>query len=183
MERSDGVKGRLAADVPPDPPIADTSGRALEPAIDGVVVERLTPRVDHRGTLTEVIDLEAPFWSEPVVYSYLFTIRPGRIKGWGMHERQVDRYFVLTGEVRVVLYDDRPSSPTRGQYWQGFFTDESRGLVRIPAGVWHADQNWGDHDAMIVNFPTRPYDPANPDKRRIDPRSGAIPFDWDLPDG
>jgi dTDP-4-dehydrorhamnose 3,5-epimerase len=48
--------------------------------------------------------------------------------------------------------------------------------------VWHADQNWGERDAMVVNFPTRVFDRANPDKRRIDPLSGEIPFDWDLRD-
>ena len=97
-------------------------------------------------------------------------------------ERQADRYFVVTGDVRVVMYDDRHESSTRGRFNQEFFTDESRGLVRIPPGIWHADQNWGGRDAMVVNFPTRPYDRANPDKRRIDPHSGEIPFDWDLPD-
>jgi hypothetical protein len=34
-----------------------------------------------------------------------------------------------------------------------------------------------------MNFPTRAYDAAAPDKFRIDPHSGAIPFDWSLPDG
>jgi dTDP-4-dehydrorhamnose 3,5-epimerase len=163
----------------PDAPMVAGAG----PMIDGVVVERLSPRVDHRGSLTEVIDFGRPFWSEPIVWSYLFTIRPGRIKGWGVHECQADRYFVVAGDLRVVLYDDRPDSPSRGRFHQEFFTDESRGLVRIPPGVWHADQNWGGQDAMVLNFPTRPYDHANRDKRRIDPHSGEIPFDWDLPDG
>jgi dTDP-4-dehydrorhamnose 3,5-epimerase len=49
--------------------------------------------------------------------------------------------------------------------------------------VWHADQNWGERDAMVVNFPTRAFDRANPDKRRIDPHSGEIPFEWELPNG
>ena len=33
-----------------------------------------------------------------------------------------------------------------------------------------------------MNFPTRPYDHAEPDKYRIDPHSGLIPFDFTLPD-
>ena len=32
------------------------------------------------------------------------------------------------------------------------------------------------------DFPTRPYDRDNPDKYRIDPWSGEIPFDWTLKD-
>ena len=49
-------------------------------------------------------------------------------------------------------------------------------------GVWHADQNTGDVDAAILNFPTRAYDREDPDKHRIDPHSGEIPFDWSLRD-
>jgi dTDP-4-dehydrorhamnose 3,5-epimerase len=166
-----------------DAPSFDQDGSPLAPAIDGVLVQHLSANVDHRGSLTEVIDRSWPFWGEPIVYAYLFTIRPGRIKGWGMHERQTDRYAVLAGDVRVVLYDDRPRSATRGQFCQFYFTDTVRGLVRIPPGVWHADQNFGSHEAMVMNFPTRPYNRAKPDKRRLDPHSNAIPFDWALHDG
>jgi dTDP-4-dehydrorhamnose 3,5-epimerase-like enzyme len=56
------------------------------------------------------------------------------------------------------------------------------GLLRIPTGVWHADQNWGDFEVMAVNFPTVAYDPEHPDKYRIDVNSGEIPFDFTLRD-
>ena len=55
--------------------------------------------------------------------------------------------------------------------------------TRIPPGVWHADQNFGSSEAMVMNFPTRPYNRAHPDKHRLDPHSNAIPFDWALRDG
>lgn len=151
--------------------------------IDGVLHERLEPFVDHRGTLTEVVDLRRPFWNEPVVYAYRFTIRPGGIKGWGRHRLQTDRYFVVSGEVRVVLYDGRPDSASHGRYSQHYFNDVAPGLLSIPAGVWHAAQNWGDRDAAVLNFPTVPFDHADPDKERTDPHSGEIPFDWTLRDG
>ena len=53
---------------------------------------RLEPHVDHRGSLFEIVNFDHPFWQEPVVYAYAITIRPGRIKGWGMHKLQTDRY-------------------------------------------------------------------------------------------
>jgi dTDP-4-dehydrorhamnose 3,5-epimerase len=62
-------------------------------------------------------------------------------------------------------------------------TEEARGLLLIPPGVWHGDQNYGERDAVMVNFPTRPFDRDDPDKARIDPHSGEIPFDWTLRDG
>ena len=167
----------------PDAPSVDAHGQLLPSGIDGVVLVRLNPLEDHRGSLTPVLDARHPFWGEPVAYAYCITIGPGRIKGWGLHHQQADRYYVARGCVRVVLFDGREGSPSCGELAQLYFTDATPGLLRIPPGVWHADQNWGDTDAMIVNFPTRPYDPHAPDKERIDPHAGVIPFDWRLCDG
>ena len=56
-------------------------------------------------------------------------------------------------------------------------------LLRIPRGVWHADQNVGQDAAAILNMPTVAFNPDNPDKYRIDPHSSEIPFDWNALDG
>ena len=165
-----------------DAPSVDEDGAPLR-RIEGVELVRLVPHVDHRGSLTEVVNLANDFWAEDVVHAYAISIRPGRIKGWGMHKRQSDRYFLVTGSVRVVLYDGREGSPTHGAYEIHHLTREAPSLLLIPPGVWHADQNWGDDEAVMMNFPTRPYDPRDPDKYRIDPHSGEIPFDWELRDG
>jgi len=151
--------------------------------IDGVVFAPAAPHVDHRGSLTEIVNFDHPFWAEPVVYAYCFTIRPGRIKGWGMHKLQSDRYVLVAGSARIVLFDGRVESSTHGSYGVHNLTNASPGFLRIPPGVWHADQNWGDDEVVLMNFPTRPYDHEDPDKYRIDPHTGEIPFDWSLRDG
>ena len=151
--------------------------------IGGVRIERVSGYHDQRGALLPFLDLERPFWTEPVAYGYLYTVRPGRIKGWGMHRRQVDRYFVLSGHLRVVLFDGRDGSATKGNFCEFFFTPKTPGLLRIPIGVWHATQNWGATLGRVANFPTARYDPKDPDKSRIDPHSGTIAFDWNLRDG
>jgi dTDP-4-dehydrorhamnose 3,5-epimerase len=168
--------------APQDAATVDEQGNSVRPLIDGVVHQRLQAQVDHRGELVEVINFDRPFWDEPVPYSYSFTVAPGRVKGWGMHKLQADRYFPVVGGLRVVLYDGRVESPTQGRFNQFYFTSSARGLLRIPPGVWHADQNFGTDVAVVMNFPTRPFNPGNPDKYRIDPHSGEIPFDWALPD-
>lgn len=149
--------------------------------IEGVRLLRLAPFVDHRGSLTTLMD-DAEFWSEPVVHAYRITIRPGRIKGWGMHRLQTDRYFICGGRLRVVLYDGRADSASHESFDEFGFDENTPALLAIPPGTWHADQSTGDSDATIVNFPTRKYDPEAPDKYRIDPHSGEIPFDWTLRD-
>jgi len=151
--------------------------------LEGVVVSAGVVHADHRGTLMETINFDSPFWDEPVVYGYTFTVAPGRIKGWGMHRQQTDRYAALAGPLRIVLYDGRVDSSTFECFAEFSFSDQAPGFLRIPPGVWHADQNVGDVPCRVVNFPTRPYDRDDPDKYRIDPASGEIPFDFTLRDG
>lgn len=166
-----------------DEPTVDAEGRRRKVGIGDVRLQMLGPlQADHRGTLLEVIDTRHPFWQEPIVYAYRITVRPGRIKGWGMHKLQSDRYFIVSGRLRVVLYDGRARSPTYQRFAEFQFTEETPGLLYIPPGVWHADENTGDGDAVIINFPTRAYDHDRPDKYRIDLSSGEIPFDWTLKD-
>jgi dTDP-4-dehydrorhamnose 3,5-epimerase len=166
-----------------DSQTVDRSGRELFGQVEGVEVTRLNEHADGRGSLTPFLSLADSFWREPVVYAYSVKVRPGKIKGWGMHRLQTDRYFVPACRLRVVLYDGRVDSPTFESFQEIWFSDGSSGLVRIPPGVWHADQNWGDCDAWLVNFPTRPYDPADPDKYRLDPHGEEIAFDWTIRDG
>jgi dTDP-4-dehydrorhamnose 3,5-epimerase len=108
---------------------------------------------------------------DPIVFAYVFTIRPGIVKGWNLHREHEDRYALLQGE--LVLFDPRPDSPTCGEVCRIVVTEHNRCLVNVPRNVWHADHNIGTKDAVIVNFPTKPYDHANPDKYRL-------PLDTDL---
>ena len=166
-----------------DAPTVDAVSRVLGAGIDGVQIERLVPHADHRGHLTQIMNGVSPIWDEPVVHAYHVTVKPGRIKGWGMHLLQADRHYAFAGEGRMVLYDGRDDSPTHGRFAQIHFSDVARGVLYIPPGVWHAAHNTGDRDWQMINFPTRAYDSANPDKYRTDPHSGEIPFDFALNDG
>src|SRR5207237_9638522 len=133
---------------------------------------RLAPSVDSRCSLTEVVDFDHPFWVDDVVYAYRFTIEPGRIKGWGMHKLQADRYFLVSGSVRTVLYDGRAESPSFGRFEEHHMTGAAPGLLLIPPGVWHASQNWGEEEAAIVSFPTRPIRRGGCDAYRHSPTLG-----------
>jgi len=56
------------------------------------------------------LDLYDPAWGlhdDGLVYAHVFTILPGRAKGWGRHEGHDDRYALLRGVIEVALYDAR----------------------------------------------------------------------------
>jgi len=165
----------------PDAPRKDVQtvtpeGKSVKSLIDGVRIRPATTIPDDRGTLCEVISLDWKFDDAPLVYVYQVTIRPQRVKGWVVHRHQDDRLFFSQGTVRLVLYDDRPESPTYKKLNELFFGELNRALVRIPLGVYHAVQNVGTTDAMFINSPTKPYNHADPDKYRLPVNNELIPY-------
>jgi dTDP-4-dehydrorhamnose 3,5-epimerase len=167
-----------------DRPHRGEDGRLFDLGIEGVQLERPPRHVDHRGSLLVAATVGHPFWSEPIVHCEWVVSSPGMIKGWGMHRESVDRYVVMTGRIRVVLYDGRVESPTFQALRQFHFSDESPGWLRIPCGVWHASQNYGERDAVFLNFPTEPHQYDDPDKYRVDPYDRSqIDFDWTVRGG
>ena len=68
-----------------------------------------------------------------------------------MHLEHEDRYFILYGDLEVVLYDDRADSPTRSLVSKLYLSEQHRRLMNIPAGIWHANRNVGNRDVTCPN--------------------------------
>jgi dTDP-4-dehydrorhamnose 3,5-epimerase len=154
-------------------------GERTESLIEGVMLRKIRPQPDERG---EVCEIFSPAWNvlpEPLVYVYQATILPGYVKGWIVHREQEDRIFVSLGRLRIVLFDDRPDSPTFRQINQFTITERNRALLVIPRGVFHAVQNVGQAEAVFINMPTRPYSYENPDKYRLPLKNDLIPFEFE----
>ena len=154
-------------------------GTSIEPLIHGVIIRPAVTLVDDRGTLCEILN---PAWGvhpAPLTYVYQFTIRPGKIKGWHAHHQHDDRIFISQGEIKVVLYDDRPESPTYRMINEIYRTERHRSLMIIPAFVFHAHQNIGDTNALLISSPTRVYNHADPDVFRLPIENDYIPYKFD----
>ena len=157
-------------------------GERVDSLPEGMVVRDLVTHVDERGTVCELYDLRWGVNPDPLVFAYMFTIRPGLAKGWGIHREHEDRYAFLNGELELAFYDAREDSATAGQESHLFLSAHRRRLLTIPRGVWHAERNVGEVDVQVVNFPTIPYDHANPDKYRLPLDTEELPVrlghDW-----
>jgi dTDP-4-dehydrorhamnose 3,5-epimerase len=152
-------------------------GTSVAAVIDGVKTRSAPNHVDHRGSVFEIYEGENDYWDEPVVYAYQFSIRPGLIKGWGLHERKRDRYTIISGEVLVLLYDDRPESPTYGVVQRVVLGDRAVRSLTIPTHVWHLNLNLGRDEAHLINFPTEVYHHAAPDRLLLPWNTEEIPVD------
>jgi len=154
-------------------------GERIAPMIDGILVRQQVTQQDHRGTLTEIYSPHWGFDDIPLVFIYAVTTRPGMIKGWAVHYRHVDRYFFYSGSLKLVLYDARETSPTRGMITELYFSETNRSVVSVPPGVYHAVQNVGTTEALMLNLPSEPYRHEDPDKYTLPLENDVIPYHFD----
>jgi len=152
-------------------------GKAVAKAIDGVRTSSPINHVDHRGRVFEIFPGANDYWVDPVVYCYSFTVHPGQVKGWGLHQEKDDRYTLITGEMMTVLYDARLDSPTHGTVQKVTLTPQGTRQLLIPTGVWHININIGRDEVFLINHPTRVYHHANPDRLLLPWNSPEIPVD------
>jgi dTDP-4-dehydrorhamnose 3,5-epimerase len=109
---------------------------------------------------------------------YFSVVNPGVVKGWHLHTRIMLNYAVVAGSIKLVLYDDREGSPSRGELQELFLGDGNYSLVKIPAGIWNGFKGISLGPAIVANCATEPHDPD--EILRRPPRGGEIPYDWGL---
>src|SRR4051794_1781331 len=93
-----------------DQATVSAGGSELSSLPMGVTIRDLVLHVDDRGTVCELLDPRWGWSAEPIVFTYVFTLRPGKTKGWGMHTLHEDRYAVIAGDLQLVMYDEREDS-------------------------------------------------------------------------
>jgi dTDP-4-dehydrorhamnose 3,5-epimerase len=145
--------------------------------IDGVKVVKLKVIPDERGRLMEMLRSDEP---EFIKFGqvYVTTAYPGVVKGWHYHERQHDAMVVVSGMMKIVLYDRRTGSPTHGEVNEFSAGIHNPVRIHIPPGVCHGFKCISDEEAIVVNVPTEVYRYDDPDEFRIDPHNNDIPYDW-----
>lgn len=123
---------------------------------------------------------DAP-WFEKFGEIYFSVVYPGVVKGWHLHTRMTLNYAVVTGMVKLVLYDDREGSSTRGELAELFSGEDNYALITIPPGIWNGFKGIGVKPSIVANCSTEPHDPE--EIKRLDPFSERIPYDWSLKHG
>ncbi|MCD6232644.1 dTDP-4-dehydrorhamnose 3,5-epimerase family protein [Candidatus Aerophobetes bacterium] len=150
--------------------------------IEGVKVKKLKVIPDERGRLMEILRADDEVFTK-FGQVYMTTAYPGVVKAWHYHKKQTDNMTVVKGMMKIVLYDDRKDSPTRGETNEFFVGEHNPLLVTIPEEVYHGFKCISGEEAIVINIPTNTYNYKNPDEYRIDPHCNDIPYDWGRKDG
>ena len=150
--------------------------------IRGVRVKPLRVIADERGRLFEMLRRDEPLFTR-FGQVYCTTVNAGVVKGWHYHKRQVDNFVCVSGMIKLVAYDGRAGSPTKGLVNEFVIGTHVPRLVQIPAGVHHGFKGLTEPEAIVINIPTEPYRRAKPDEYRLPPHDHDIPYDWSRQDG
>jgi len=150
--------------------------------IKDVIVKQLKYIPDERGRLMEILKCSEEVFTK-FGQVYISTTYPHVVKAWHFHKTQDDFIVCIHGMLKLVLYDNRDNSPTKGEVNQFFIGEFNPSLVKVPKEVYHGWKCISDEEAIVINVPTEPYNPDKPDEFRIDPHKNDIPYNWERKDG
>ncbi|MGH9276429.1 MAG: dTDP-4-dehydrorhamnose 3,5-epimerase family protein [Acidimicrobiales bacterium] len=148
--------------------------------IEGLTVTPLRRIPDERGAVFHMLREDSPGF-ERFGEIYFSTVYPGVVKGWHLHREMTLNYAVPIGMIKLVCYDDREGSSTRGNVVETHVGELNYALVTIPPMVWNGFKGAGTEAALVANCSTIPHRPD--EIERLDPFDNHIPYAWDLRHG
>ena len=145
--------------------------------IDGVILTPLKQIFDERGKVLHMLREDSPVLSR-FGEIYFSCTHPGAVKAWHLHKQMTLNYAVIHGEIKFVLFDDRPNSPTFGEVQELFISPENYVLVTVPPMIWNGFKCIGTQTSIVANCATIPHSPD--ELERKPPDDPKIPYDWAL---
>ena len=144
--------------------------------IDGIFITELRQISDARGSVLHLLRCDAPEFTR-FGECYFSEVLPGAVKAWKRHRTQTQNLAVPVGRIRMVIYDDRESSRTRGNLQVLELGRPDAYLrVQIPPGLWYGFACIDAIASLLVNCADLPHDPADSEVRMID--DPLFPYKW-----
>lgn len=145
--------------------------------IEGV---RLTPLNIIRGENGDVLHAMKCTESSFLGFgeAYFSTIEKNAVKAWKCHKQMTLNLIVPCGEIKFVLWDNRPDSSTYSDFLEITLSLENYQRLAIPPMIWVGFQGMGDGMNMLLNLADLPHDPN--ELERLEINNNTINYKWDL---
>jgi dTDP-4-dehydrorhamnose 3,5-epimerase len=143
--------------------------------IHDVLLTPLRQIQDDRGSVMHMLRATDPHFSG-FGEIYFSTVKQGAVKAWKRHRQMTLNLACPVGEVRLVVYDDRESSPTRGIAEELVLGAGNYQLVTIPPLLWTGFTGLSAGPSLVANCASLPHDPVEAD--RLNAYDPSIPYAW-----
>jgi len=131
---------------------------------------------DNRGKVMHMLRADSSVF-ENFGEIYFSTIYHQSIKGWHLHKESVLNYVCIKGKVKLVLYDDRERSSTKGVWQKLILSPEDYFLVTIPPNIWNGFKGLDKEESIIANCLTQPHNES--EMVRKDPFDKSFNYKWE----
>ena len=146
--------------------------------IKDLIITPLRKIADERGSIMHMLRVDAPHFIK-FGEIYFSTAYPGIIKGWHEHTQQIQNYAVISGMIKLVLYDNREDSSTYRELQELYIGDENYCLITIPTGIIMGYKCISLSKCILANCSTLPHDPT--EMKSYDPLDfKKISYDWSI---
>ena len=144
--------------------------------IEDVIITRLKVIKDDRGKVMHMLRNDSPVFKN-FGEIYFSTINFNSIKAWHLHKEATLNYVCVKGKVKLVLYDDRKNSSTRGKIKEYDLSPEDYYLITIPPNIWNGFKGLDKGESIIANCLTLPHNEK--EMVRKDPGDKNFNYKWD----
>lgn len=125
--------------------------------IEGVKIYNKNVIADERGKILHMLRNDDKNFIKfgEIYFSYVY---PQKVKAWHIHKKMTLNYCSAFGKIRLVLFDDREKSKTKGGIQEIILSNENHVLVSIPPMVWNGFCSANDETAVLANCSDIPHD-------------------------
>ena len=111
---------------------------------------------DSRGSVMHMMRNDSKIF-ESFGEIYFSTIFKDSIKAWHLHKESTLNYVCIKGAVKLVLFDERPESTTKGKYQEINLSPKNYFLVTIPPNIWNGFKGLHEPESIIANCLSLPH--------------------------
>jgi dTDP-4-dehydrorhamnose 3,5-epimerase len=96
-------------------------------------------------------------------------------QGFGEKHREMTLNFMVpVGEIKVVVYDDRGESETKGNFFEVILSHQNYQRITIAPGLWVAFSGVGNGMNLLLNIASLEHDPLEIDRLEL----SDIHYNW-----
>ena len=143
--------------------------------IEGVKVIKKDQLIDERGKILHMLRSDDDNFTKfgEIYFSF---VNPKKIKAWHYHEIMTLNYIAVWGEIKLVLYDNRPESNSKGVLQEFTLSKDNHYLISIPPQIWNGFCSNNSKEAVLANCSDIPHDKF--EIKRIPFDDSSIPYNW-----
>ena len=147
----------------------------LNSLIEGVRIIKKKVITDDRGKILHMLKNTDDGFNKfgEIYFSYVY---PKKIKAWHIHKKMTLNYIAAYGKIKLVLYDDRDNSKSKGALQELTLSSDNHLLVSIPPMIWNGFTSADDNLAVLANCSDIPHDKN--EILRVDFDNPKIPYKW-----